>query len=305
MGQTVAMSLRFGLFGTGPWARAVHAPGIAAHPDATLVGVWGRDPAKAAAVAGEFGAAAYDDVDALLADVDAIAVALPPDVQAEIARRAARAGRHLLLDKPLALTAEAADRLVDEVEAAAVSSVVFFTNRFQPNVDAALAEAVATGGWHGSRTHFFGSIFQPGNPYGASPWRREHGGLWDVGPHALSLVLPVLGPVAEVSAMEGPRATTHLLLRHDRGAVSTMALSVDAPPAAAGSEVTLYGESGTFPVPRGDGDRVDAFGLAITRLAAGIGTRPPHDVGVHFGRDVVAVLAAAERARAAGTVTPV
>ena len=42
-------------------------------------------------------------IDALIADVDAVAIALPPDVQAPIALRAARAGRHLLLDKPVAL----------------------------------------------------------------------------------------------------------------------------------------------------------------------------------------------------------
>ena len=293
------MPLRFGLFGTGPWATAMHAPAIAAHPDAELVGVWGRDPAKAAILAKTFDSTVYDDIDALLADVDAVAVALPPDVQADIAERAARAGRHLLLDKPLALTVEAADRVVAAVEESAVASVVFFTNRFFDNVTAVLADAVETGGWHGARVLHFGSIFQPGSPYGASPWRRERGGLWDVGPHALSLVLPVVGPVVEVSAMEGPRATTHLLLRHGSGAVTTMSLSVDAPPATAGMDVAFHGESGFLAVPRGEGDRLAALGGAIDLLVAEIGGRQ-HDIGVHFGRDVAAVLAAAERSRADG-----
>ncbi|MEV4624102.1 Gfo/Idh/MocA family oxidoreductase [Asanoa sp. NPDC049573] len=298
------MPLRFGLFGTGPWATATQAPAIVAHPDAELVGVWGRDPAKAAALAGQTGSRAYADVDALLADVDAVAVALPPDVQAGIAERAAKAGRHLLLDKPLALTVEAADRVVAAADAAAVASVVFFTARFDDKVAAALREIVATGGWEGSRVAHLSSIFQPGNPYGASPWRRVHGGLWDVGPHALSQVLPVLGPVAEVSAVEGPRATTNLLLRHTSGAVSTVTLTVDAAPNAVMRDITFYGEHGIASVPRGEGDVRAVYATAIDLLIAETGgTR--HDLGVHFGRDVVAVLAAAERSREDGRIAKI
>jgi predicted dehydrogenase len=225
-----------------------------------------------------------------------VAVALPPDVQPEIAERAAKAGRHLLLDKPLALTVPAADRVVDAADAAAVASVVFFTARFQDNVTAALREITAAGGWQGSRVAHLASIFQPGNPYGASPWRRTYGGLWDVGPHALSQVLPVLGPVAEVSAVEGPRSTTNLLLRHESGAVSTVTLSVDAPPAAIMRDITFFGESGVTSVPRGEGDVLTAFGAAIDLLVAEV-AGVTHDVDVHFGREVVGVLAAAERSR--------
>ena len=95
--------MRFGVLGTGFWARVVHAAALAAHPSAELVGVWGRDLAKAKAVGAEFDVPGYGDVDALLADVDAVAVALPPDVQAPLAVRAAEAGKHLLLEKPIAL----------------------------------------------------------------------------------------------------------------------------------------------------------------------------------------------------------
>ena len=127
--------MRFGLLGTGFWAAQTQGAALAAHASAELVGVWGRDPAKAAAVAGPLGAAPYDDVDALIADVDAVAIALPPDVQAGLAARAAQAGRHLLLDKPLALTAAGADAVVDAVDAAGVASMVFFTNRFRPEIE--------------------------------------------------------------------------------------------------------------------------------------------------------------------------
>src|SRR6185295_18080660 len=99
-GEIAPMALKFGLLGTGYWAAETQAAALAAHPDAEFVGVWGRDPAKAQALADRYGVRAYGGVDALIADVDAVAVALPPDVQGELAARAAEAGRHLLLDKP-------------------------------------------------------------------------------------------------------------------------------------------------------------------------------------------------------------
>jgi predicted dehydrogenase len=293
--------LDFGLFGTGHWAEVTHAAAIAAHPDTRLVGVWGRDPGKAAALAARHDVPAFTDVDALIGACDAVAVALPPDVQADIAVRAATASRHLLLDKPLALTVADADRVVAAAGASGVASVVFFTNRFRPEVAAHLASAAATGGWHGARVTMFGSIFASGGPYADSPWRRTHGGLWDVGPHALSVVVPVLGPVTEVAAMGGPADETHLLLRHAGGAVSTVAVAVDAPPAAVSFDVVLYGEDGVVPVPRGAGTAVDALGLALDQLVDSVrtGVRDQR-CDVRFGRDVVAVLAAAETARAQG-----
>ena len=291
------MGLRFGLLGTGHWAAETQAAGLTAHPDADLVAVWGRDPAKAEALAKRYDIAPYDDVDALLADVDAVAVAVPPDVQAGLALRAAEAGRHLLLDKPVALDTAMADRIVAAVDERGLSSVVFFTNRFYSNVDAFLVDAAGRS-WDGARVTMLASIFQPGNPYGASPWRRDKGGLWDIGPHALSIVLPVLGPVATVAAMAGPHATTHVLLRHESGAVSTLALTLDAPPDAMAHELFLVGPAGPVQVPMGDATPAVAFGAAIDQLLAGVAAgRSAHPCDVRFSREVVAVLAEVEAVR--------
>ncbi|HEX6501351.1 MAG TPA: Gfo/Idh/MocA family oxidoreductase [Micromonosporaceae bacterium] len=300
------MGLRFGLLGTGHWAVATQGAALAAHQDAEFVGVWGRDPAKAHAVATRYGVRAYPEVDALLRDVDAVAVALPPDVQAELAVRAAEAGRHLLLDKPLALSWARAHAVVDAVRRRDLASLVFFTARFQPNVAAFLADAVRAGDWHGARVTHFGSIFESGGPYAGSTWRREWGGLWDVGPHALALLLPVLGPVVEVRAVDGPRSTTHLLLCHDGGAVSTASLTVDAPAASTANEVVFHGPAGFVTVPPGEGRPVEAFGTAISDLIAAVAdgrVEDPRDV--HFGRAVVGVLEAAEQARRTGRAVAV
>ncbi|MFD6949653.1 oxidoreductase [Nocardiopsis sp. TSRI0078] len=288
------MGLRFGLLGTGYWAAETHAAALDGHPGATLAGVWGRDPAKSSALAERYGIRAHDDVDSLLADVDAVAVALPPHIQAELALRAARAGKHLLLDKPVALSTAAADALAAETEARGLASVVFFTNRFSDNVTEFVESAAEEGGWHGVRATLFASIFQPGNPFGASPWRKEKGGLWDVGPHVLSQVLPVLGPVTQVAALAGPRDTVHMLTRHEGGAVGSFAVTLDAAPDAQTFEVVLHGERGWVPVPSGDRNPVEAFGAAVDRLLAQVEGTVGDPCDVRFGRDVVAVLEAAE-----------
>src|SRR5437773_5036751 len=291
--------LRFGLLGTGYWAAETHAAGLHGHPDAEFVGVWGRNRAKAEALAGRYGVRAYPDVDALIGDVDALAVALPPAVQAEVALRAARAGRHLLLDKPVALSLAAADALVDAVDAAGTSALVFATNRYRPEFADFLAAAAATGGWFGSRTTLYGAVKAEGSPYADSPWRDEKGGLWDLGPHALASVVPVLGPVTEVAAMAAPARTHHLLLRHAGGAVSTMHLSIHQAPAAVAWETVLFGPDGPSTLPTLTTELVEALRVAVARLAANAAagiTRDPLDV--HAGREAVAVLVAAEAAAA-------
>ncbi|MBB2946240.1 putative dehydrogenase [Actinoplanes lutulentus] len=288
--------MRFGLFGTGPWAHLAHAPALAAHPEVEFTGVWGRDSGKAGELADKFGTRAYSDIDSLIADVDAVAIALPPDVQAPLALRAAEAGRHLVLDKPVALRTEDAEAVAAAVAARKLASVVFFTRRFTPELDAFVTEAAATGGWTEARVDHLGSIFTPDNPFGASPWRRERGGLWDVGPHALALVVPVLGPVTEVAAMAGPRDITHLVLRHAGGAISRLTLAVDAPEASAREEAVFAGEAGLLTVPRARWSPDEALGRAVDQLlaAAAGGASPACDV--RFGADVTAVLVAAETA---------
>ena len=295
------MTLRFGLLGTGYWAAQTQGAALAAHPEAELVAVWGRDPAKADDLAARLGARSCRELDGLLADVDAVAIAVPPDVQADLAVRAAAVGVHLLLDKPVAFGVTAADRVVAEVDRHQLASLVFFTSRYQPNITGFLRELAAAGPWDGARVTMFASIFQPGNPYGQSPWRRERGGLWDIGPHALAMILPVLGPVDRVTATEGPHATSHVTLAHRSGAVSTMALTLDAPAATTTTEFLFFGAPGRRPAPAGAGSAMDAFGVAISDLvrmvADGASTHP---CDVRFGREVVAVLAAAQAASRQG-----
>jgi predicted dehydrogenase len=291
--------VRFGLVGTGHWARLTHAPALSSTDGIELVGVWGRDARAAALLAAEHGAAAFADLDELFEAVDAVAFSVPPDVQSELALRAAEAGKHLLLEKPVATSLGEADALVRAVEDSGVASVVFFTSRFQPDVRAWLAEVATAGGWVGGSGIWLGTSLAEGNPFN-TPWRREKGALWDLGPHVVSLLWAALGAVVGVTAEAGSGDVTHLVLRHDGGASSTVTVTQGASEAAAAFDLFIWGELGRSVAPVQGGRAELALGVAASELAgnARSGGRQ-HACDVRFGRDVVQVLAEAERQRAA------
>jgi predicted dehydrogenase len=292
--MTSESPLRFGLVGTGYWARVTHAPALAGTPGIELVAVWGRDPQKAASLAADHGAAAYADFSEFLASVDAVAFSVPPDVQQDLAVRAALAGKHLLLEKPVALSVAAADELASAAAATGVASVVFFTDRFDPGVRAWLADLAAGGPWLGGTLTWLGTAMDDSSPFN-TPWRRDQGGLWDLGPHAVSLLWASLGPVTSVTADAGPRGVTYLILHHESGVTSSVTVTLDAPPAAESLDFRVWGEPGRSVAPLGDRDSVACLRAALAELAAGAraGTAD-HPCDVRFGRDIVAVLAHAD-----------
>jgi len=220
---------------------------------------------------------------------------VPPDVQAPIAIRAARAGKHLLLEKPIAVTAADADALADAVERARVASVVFFTARFQDDVRAWEAEVTASGGWAGGCAVWLGSALQPGSPFN-TPWRRDKGALWDLAPHVISLLWASLGPVRSVTAQAGLADVTHLILRHDSGVTSTATVTLNAPVGAEFSDLFLWGQAGRSAAPMQAPDPVTPLRTALAELAANARSgQVRHPCDARFGRDVVRVLAEAER----------
>ncbi len=284
-----------GLVGTGYWAAEVHAAGVAAVEDVELSAVWGRDLAKTEALASRYGATPYTDAAEMFAAVDAVTFAVPPQVQAPLAVQAAAAGCHLLLEKPTALTVPEAEAIVDAVEQAGVSSVVFVTARHQAPVEQWLQGVRTQGGWSGAVAVWVGSIFHEGNPFGRSPWRKEQGALWDIGPHALSMLVPALGPVTGVTAVAGPGDTVHLVLRHDGGASSTATVSLTVPEQAATLRFDVYGEQGWTSIPTDHGvEPVQAHSAAVRSLVRAAGGGPAHPADARFGAEAVRVLAQAQ-----------
>jgi predicted dehydrogenase len=267
---------------------------LAREPAVDFAAVWGRNGDKVAALGEEFGADAYTDFTEFLSCVDAVAFAVPPDVQAELGTRAGAAGKHLLLDKPLATSVADAQRLVEAVDRAGVSTVVFFTGRFAETNRQWLA-TVDGRVWEGAWARWIVSAFAPDSPYASSPWRREKGALWDVGPHALSILEAALGPVEAVIADGGTSDLVHLIFRHASGATSTASLTLNAPLAAVNVELSLWGRGGLTTMPRGGSTPQEAYTIALRELLSNVTTgERSHPCDVHFGASVVRTLADAE-----------
>ncbi|MEU4191155.1 Gfo/Idh/MocA family oxidoreductase [Kribbella sp. NPDC026611] len=287
--------MRFGLVGTGPWAVRTHGPGLTAADGVELVGVWGRHPEKTAVFAGDLGVPGYDDYAELLESVDAVAFAVPPKVQAAMALEAAAIGKHLLLDKPVADSLDDARAVVEEVADEGIASVVFLTQRFEPPMRRFFAELEETGGWKGGWSRMLAALDRPGNPRADSPWRREQwGSLWDVGPHALSNLSAMLGPIGELTAVGGADGLIHLVLTHESGATSTASITLSAPPAGSSFETGVWGEAGTALLPPRETAPADALRLAAEELVVAAESGESHPVDVAFGTRIVELLASAQ-----------
>ncbi|MEA4944964.1 MAG: Gfo/Idh/MocA family oxidoreductase [Propionicimonas sp.] len=296
---------RYGLIGTAYWAGQVHARAASTSDDVEFVAVLGRDPARTEAFAADWQVAAHLSLSSFLSQVDVVGLAVPPSTQPELAVAAARAGRDLILEKPLSLSRPAAETLARQVTAAGVRSVIFLTQRFLPDVEAWIADCRRWGSWtYASAEGFSPLLLDPQNPYHCSTWRHTEGALWDAAAHPLSLLCPILGRVRAVSATRGRSDLTVLTLVHDSGAVSTLALSHGMHPAAAGSRMVLSGPGGSTEAPaitEWNQRAVEAYRLA---LATVLGARDQVtgeselSTDVHFGAHLTAVLAAAEEAMA-------
>ena len=128
--------LPVGVVGVGALGRH-HARHIAALPAARLVGIHDTDTERAGAVAGELGVRAYQDIDHLLRDVEAVTIAVPTVAHAEVGLRALDAGVAVLMEKPLAVTLEEADALIARSQLRGVPLQVGHIERFNRAIRAA------------------------------------------------------------------------------------------------------------------------------------------------------------------------
>jgi UDP-N-acetyl-2-amino-2-deoxyglucuronate dehydrogenase len=121
MSKTVSVPAGVAIIGPGKVAHT-HARALQSLSRARLVAVGGRDPARTQAFAAAYQARAYTDLDALLADpaVQAVILTTPHPAHAEAAVRAARAGVHVLVEKPLATTVADCDRMIEAAQGAGV-----------------------------------------------------------------------------------------------------------------------------------------------------------------------------------------
>ncbi|GAA4517817.1 Gfo/Idh/MocA family oxidoreductase [Nonomuraea ferruginea] len=257
-----------GLVGAGPWAEMAHAPMLAAGPHTRLAGVWARRPEAAA----RLGAPVFERVEELFDACEAVAFCVPPAVQAELAVRAARAGKALLLEKPLGDSLESARRVADAVAESGVPSQMVLTLRYAAGTRAFLDRCREIEPFGGHAANISGSLVGD-HPF-ATPWRLERGALLDAGPHMVDLMDAALGRITGVRAHGDPLRWAGLLLEHEGGAVSEVSLSQaavgDLPPAS----VAVYGGKGVAVLASGGGDALPRVAEEFARTVRQGGGHP-------------------------------
>jgi predicted dehydrogenase len=128
------MKARFGVIGVGPWGE-MHARALARCPEAELVAVCDLNESRARLVMANTGARMYyTNYESLLADeaINAVSIVTPDHLHLEIALAAARAGKHLLVEKPLATTVDEAELIAEQAAQAKVKLMVNFHHRWHP-----------------------------------------------------------------------------------------------------------------------------------------------------------------------------
>lgn len=259
--------IRYGLVGTGGIAGG-HAEALRRIPEARLVVVVSRDIPRAQVFAARNRiprVERFEDRVFEALPVDAVVVATEPEFHARAGIAAARAGKHVMVEKPIEATLEAARQLIDECARAKVSLTVVAQKRFDPRYRW-LKELVAAGMLGEFRAgHVEFLSHRPPSYYEDRPWRKGPSGgiLVNHLIHWIDLWLDLLGfPQEATSVVERVRggfaeAATCSLLYRDLGIVTLQGTLAYAEPLSA--RLAYAGSEGLF---RWEGARCAVQGRA-------------------------------------------
>ncbi len=198
----------FGIIGLGNIAHK-HAQAIRATPGAKLVAGLGTHPGRAVDFMAQYGGGqSYTELDAFLAHpgLSVVNICTPSGDHARFGIAAAQAGKHVMVEKPLEVNLEAADRLIEVCRKAGVKLAVISQRRFEPNVQH-LRKAIQAG--------YFGELlsadvfikwYRSQEYYDSAPWRGTYrldggGALMNQGIHYVDVLQWLVGPVKSVRAM--------------------------------------------------------------------------------------------------------
>lgn len=245
---------------TDTHARAAREAGLG------IAAFHGRDPGKAEAMAARFGGRACERYEDFLAHrpMDLVVIGSPSGVHAEQGIAAAERGLHVLVEKPIDVTAERGALLVAAAERAGVRLGVLFQDRLKPAL--VRLQAFLAGGGLGRALLASARVkwHRPPEYYSSSRWRGTKaldGGaaLVNQGIHTVDLLLWLLGPVARVQALTATRLhaiegedVALALLQFSSGAVATLEATTAAFPGYP-RRVEISGTEGTVVV---EGDEV-------------------------------------------------
>ena len=231
---------RWGLIGAGDIARRRVAPAMRDSPTSTLAAVSRARPERAAAFAAEFGASRWHaDWRDLVADpgIDGVYVATTVDVHARQTIAAAEAGKHVLCEKPMAMTAADCDRMIAACFANGVALGVAYYRRFYPVVER--VKAIVGAGEIGAPV--FAQMnalewFDPGTDHPRrwllDPARAGGGPMMDFGCHRLEVLVNLFGAVRSAAGLTATvvferevEDTAAVLLRFDTGPCASVAVT--------------------------------------------------------------------------------
>lgn len=195
----------FGIIGCGVIA-PFHARAIAELPNARLVAVADELADRARDLANDFGVDALDPQSLLKhADIDVVCVCVPSGQHAELGALAAAAGKHVVVEKPIDITLEAADHLIEAARSAGVKLAVVSQHRWDAGM-VALKELVDAGRlgrlvlgdaivkWYRTQQYYDSGSWR-------GTWEFDGGGaLMNQGIHQVDLLQWVMGPVERVFA---------------------------------------------------------------------------------------------------------
>lgn len=251
--------IRFGLIGCGRVAPR-HAQSLAQLAETQLVAVADLRQSRADRFAAEAGADSYTDYRALLdrADIDAVSICVPSGLHAQVALDALDAGKHVLVEKPIALTLADADAMIAAAEARGLMLGVVLQNRYnhpmrqlRAAIDAGTLGPLHLGaacvrwyrpqsyyedGWHGT-------------------WAMDGGALMNQSIHHIDALQWFMGDVEAVSAYTTTRA--HIMeaedigvaiLRFKSGALATVEGSTVTWPENLEGSVSIFGASGSVKI---------------------------------------------------------
>lgn len=321
------MTVRVAVLGCGAATRTLHLPGARA-AGFEVTGFWSRTRSSAEAAAGEWGSGTvFDSADEALdpARADAVIVATPNALHADLAIRAAKGGLHALVEKPMATTLDDADAMIAAADAAGTVLMIAQTARFAPPV--AAVRAAVRGGAIGELRSVRATLrnqgpdaWSPGAAWFAEPDLSGGGALMDLGVHLADAIRAITGSEARaVAAMCRPAppidVDAQAVLTLDGGVIASMHAGWDAPVAdfsltVSGSEAIAHadGLAGAVLI-RGDGvaeplpepvadDQWSAFARAVS------GLEQPAVTG-DDGRAALAIVLAAYRSIETSMPVPV
>jgi predicted dehydrogenase len=280
-----------GLVGAGRRAE-VHASALAASPDLEFVGVWTRRALAAEELTKRYDVSLFADFVDLLDACEAVCFAVPPAVQGELAGIAARAGKSVLLEVPIAWDLADAERLTETVVAAGVVSQVAFTWRYTAEVQRFLQA-------HGPDRRPRGGggrvvKVQRDQPARADRWRGERGLLFDVGPHVADLLDAAIGPVVDVDAEDDENAWVTLRLEHRLVGPSESTLGSSSTIDHDEAVFEFVGADGKTSVDCSDAERTADYATMFAEFANAARTGEAHALDVNRGLHIQRVIEAAD-----------